>query len=59
MVFASGIHLNTIMFENDVKYGEFVFLAKKILFENYKKHRISIQILTKMHFRLFFFKASN
>jgi hypothetical protein len=31
MVFANGIHLKTIMFENDVKYGEFVFLAKNTI----------------------------
>jgi hypothetical protein len=58
MVFASGIHLNTIMPKNNVEYGEFVSLVK-ILFLNYKKYQISIQILTKMHFGHFFSKASN
>jgi len=33
MVFASGIHLKTIMFENDVEYREFVFLAKNTIWE--------------------------
>jgi hypothetical protein len=31
MVFASGIHLNTIMCENDVEYGEFVSLVKNTI----------------------------
>jgi hypothetical protein len=31
MVFASGIHLNTIMSENDVEYGEFMSLAKNTI----------------------------
>jgi hypothetical protein len=33
MVFASGIHLNTIMSKNNVEYGEFVSLAKNVIRE--------------------------
>jgi hypothetical protein len=56
MVFASGIHLKTIMFENDVKYGEFVFLAKNIIRELQEASIINSNI-DKNAFWSFFFQS--
>jgi len=54
MVFASGIHLNTIMSENDVEYGEFVSLVKNTIWKLQEASNINSNI-DKDAFLGFFF----
>jgi hypothetical protein len=54
MVFASGIHLNTIMSKNNVEYGEFVSLVKNTIRELQEASNINSNI-DKDAFWAFFF----